>query len=124
MKLQENCNLCGRPLVLVHTWTLDLRSTNDVTVKQKIKTYKCGHFQVMDILDISVDSLIVDSLDKTKSLRDYQKDGVKFIMDANYNAIIGDQMRLGKTPQALMALRQDLANRTPCLIIVRSTNAM
>jgi len=57
-----------------------------------------------------------------KKARIYQETGVQFILETDFNAIIGDQMRLGKTPQSLLALKNRFAERTPCLILVRSAN--
>jgi len=51
---------------------------------------------------------------------DYQNEGIEFILKTGFNALIADQMGLGKTIQALLALRAEYQNRTPALILVKS----
>jgi SNF2 family DNA or RNA helicase len=67
-------------------------------------------------------ALDFDSCDGSKTARDYQKTGIEFILDSEFNCVIGDQMRLGKTPQSLLALKNAYAQRTPVLILVRAAN--
>jgi SNF2 family DNA or RNA helicase len=69
-----------------------------------------------------VEELNFDSVYKNLHAREYQKRGIKFIIDSDFNCILGDQMRLGKTPQSLLALANRYEERTPCLYVVRSAN--
>lgn len=72
------------------------------------------------------------SLDGLKEARPYQVDGVNFLWDTDGSAILADQMRLGKTPQALMFLYNKLLwlqehdpagfDAFSCLVLVRSAN--
>lgn len=57
-----------------------------------------------------------------KAARHYQETGIEFIIESDFNAIIADQMRLGKTPTALLALANAYQDRTPALIIVKGAN--
>lgn len=88
-----------------------------------LNTYKCGHIFTEEKISLDEQSLDFVSKDGSgKIARDYQKAGVEFIIKSGFNAIIGDQMRLGKTPQSLLALANAYEERTPCLILVRSAN--
>lgn len=119
-KLTLPCPLCSKPLV--ETFVVAFSDT------EVLQGYKCGHSFV---IEKSIDALVsvkTHAVDNSgKEAREYQKEGVKFILDPPqgnipFNAIIGDQMRLGKTPQALLALQSAYKKRTPCLILVRSAN--
>lgn len=112
MRLTKSCSICSKPLELLHSTPLV-----DGTL---LNEYKCGHIfvetkQQTGLLDFT--SVLGD-----KSARRYQEDGIRFIIESDFCCIIGDQMRLGKTPQALIALRNRYADKTPCLILVRSAN--
>lgn len=119
-RLKTECSLCGKTLIETFHVTL-----SDIEVLQE---YKCGHSFVRLKADVKDHSIAVRSVDGSgKEARAYQTSGVKFIVDPPdgnfpFNAIIGDQMRLGKTPQALLALQSYYKERTPCLILVKSAN--
>jgi len=114
-KLKTLCAICAKPL--------ELLSEIKVSETERLATYKCGHAFVEEIAaPVAVDTLNFTSVDGTKTAREYQKEGIKFILDSGFNCIIGDQMRLGKTPQSLLALANAKEERTPCLILVRSAN--
>ena len=118
MKLTEKCPLCDKPFILF----------NEVMVSETetLREYKCGHSFVITKTELEpyVRQLDFNSADTIKnySAREYQKTGVEFILNSNFNCVIADQMRLGKTPQSLLALKNSYADRTPCLILVRSAN--
>lgn len=115
-KLTYKCPQCEKPLVLMETFTLG---------GEQLHQYKCGHSFVKPIHKTDHSQLIFTNTDGTKNARDYQKTGVEFIVDSGYNCIIADQMRLGKTPQSLLALKNNLEtskDKLPCLIIVKSAN--
>jgi hypothetical protein len=121
MRLTQSCPVtgCGKRLEVVKSFTI----THENDGKTRLTLYKCGHLFSEKIQETDLENLILESADLSgKRLRPYQQEGVKFILDADFNAVIGDQMRLGKTPQSLMALRNRYAERTPCLIIVRAAN--
>lgn len=116
MRLVNNCEICAKPLVLL--------SEVSITDTQKLKTYKCGHSFLADIHSINGKVLDFTSVDGKFVARDYQKTGVEFIMDADFCCVIGDQMRLGKTPQSLLALKNAFLQGTKkqALILVRAAN--
>lgn len=114
MKLKSTCPICNKNLELIEEVTLG---------NEKLNSYKCGHLFSKELLIIDKDILDFNARDLSgKIARDYQKDGIKFIVESNFNAIIGDQQRLGKTPQSLLAYANYKDERTPLLIIVRSAN--
>lgn len=113
MRLLDKCPLCAKPLILTSSYALD---------GVKLNEYKCGHVFDQEVLRVDQSTLNLASVNGDKQARPYQADGVEFILESGFNAIIGDQMRLGKTPQSLLALKNAYAERTPCLIVVRSAN--
>lgn len=119
MRLINKCPVCDK--VLEQVGTARLGSGDGAKV---LNTYKCGHMFAADALaEVQVEELDFDAFDASgHTARPYQREGIKFILDTDFNAIIGDQMRLGKTPQALLALRNKYKERTPCLEVVRATN--
>lgn len=124
MRRINNCSICNKQLALTYSTELTSNvSLNGSVGTHRLNFYKCGHFFLEDITDTDISKLDFHAVDGSgKMARDYQKIGVKFILDTNFNCIIGDQMRLGKTPQSLLALKNKLNERTPCLILVRSPN--
>lgn len=114
MRLTKDCSLCSKPLF----------ETSRIAIGTEILiTYKCGHsFAASDTSIVDKNSINGYSIDCTLQARDYQLEGIEFILKSDFNCIIGDQMRLGKTPQSLLALKNRYTERTPCLIIVRSAN--
>jgi len=91
---------------------------------KKLSIYKCGHSFSGPLTDVTkfVEQLDFTSKDGKKKARHYQEEGVKFIFESGFNCIIADQMRLGKTLQSLLALKNAYKERTPVLILVRSAN--
>jgi SNF2 family DNA or RNA helicase len=113
-KLIYHCPVCEKQLKLKREFTLGT---------SKLFEYTCGHIfaKTMDGIDRS--SLDFTSADGSgKVARKYQEDSVVFILENNFNAVIGHQMRLGKTPISLLALKNKFAERTPVLILARSAN--
>jgi len=55
------------------------------------------------------------------SLRPTQIEGIAFLKEHNYNAIIADSMGTGKTAQALCAVAQNAKNLFPCLVVCPSS---
>ncbi len=52
---------------------------------------------------------------------DYQKIGIEFIENSNFNCLLADEMGLGKTPQALLAYKRNKEALSPCLLISKSS---
>lgn len=91
--------------------------------QERLRTYRCGHaFSTPVPTGPESSTLTFTSVDGSKLARDYQKQGIEFILASDFNCVIGDQMRLGKTPQALLALANARETRLPCLILVRAAN--
>lgn len=114
MRLVHNCPQCGKQLIEQSSVALD-------SISQRMVTYTCGHTYLRH-KDERIGLRETYSVTRDKELREYQKDGVQFILDSGFNCVIGDQMRLGKTPQALMALRNAYTDKKCVLILVRSAN--
>jgi SNF2 family DNA or RNA helicase len=117
MKLTEKCPLCNKDFILL---------SETVSGLETLREYKCGHLFVTETKSLThykaeLDFSSADTV-KNYSARDYQKTGVEFIIESGFNCVIADQMRLGKTPQSLLALKNAYSERTPCLILVRSAN--
>lgn len=113
-KLTYNCPICNKQLKLKAEHTLG---------SEKLFEYTCGHMFSKSIEKLSLEDIDFTSVDGSgKQARDYQKTGIQFILESDFNAILGDQMRLGKTPQGLLALKNKYKERTPCLILVRGAN--
>lgn len=114
MRRVNNCPICDKPLSLIDSTT--------VSDTEALNTYKCGHAFVETIEHEDISELNFTACNGVFQARDYQKEGIEFIINSGFNCVIGDQMRLGKTPQFLMALANRYQERTPCLIIVKSAN--
>lgn len=120
MRLIEKCKYCGKILEIQSTFPL----TSNGDKKQSLVTYTCGHFGFHETNIIVTLKNSYEAIDgSAKKSRKYQTDGVNFISESGCNCIIGDQQRLGKTPQSLIALRENMDKMSPCLILVRSANA-
>jgi SNF2 family DNA or RNA helicase len=113
-KLTYNCPVCSKQLKLSKEFLLS---------GTKLFEYTCGHVFSKEIHQVSKDQLDFTSVDGSgKKARLYQENGVLFVHENDFNVIIADQMRLGKTPQALLSLKNAYKERTPCLILVKSAN--
>lgn len=126
-KLTLNCPLCTKPLRLDH---------REKFGTEVIEYFECGHAFALGTLNTGaiLAEQTYQDLTGSKKARAYQKQGVDFILGAGEFAdfadvrgnscILGDQMRLGKTPQALMALRAlfETKQSLPALILVRAAN--
>lgn len=113
-KLNTPCPICFKNLILLREFTLG---------DSKLNEYKCGHVFARDVTRVDKNKIDFNAVDGSgKVARDYQKEGVEFILNSDFNMLLGDQMRLGKTPQACLALKNAYKERTPCLILVRSAN--
>jgi len=117
MKLQNKCPKCNRPLELV----AEVKMGTSLTY-QPLKSYKCGHIFVEDLIE-KIPIKFLDAIGNDKTARPYQVDFLDFFLngECNMNALLSDEMGIGKTAQALLALRNNRKNLTPCLIIVKSS---
>lgn len=115
------CDYCKKPLVFV---------SEKLMPNQKWVTYTCGHTLVYEV-DPAKIQLSLENVNHTKKARYYQIEGVDFIVngapgnEGGFNCILGDQMRIGKTPQFLMAIASAMKKDKTftCLIVLRATNA-
>jgi len=113
-KLTYTCPICSKQLKLKEELELG---------GEKLFSYTCGHSFARDITHLSKDSIDFNAVDGSgKAARHYQEDGIQFILESDFNCIVADQMRLGKTPQALLALKHAYKDRTPALILVKGAN--
>jgi len=122
MKLSASCPVsgCGKPL--------ELLSEIPVSETEFLTTYKCGHSLIVtknqlvatSDVDNEPETYRLSSCKGDKLARDYQHEAVEFVRKSNFNCLIADQMGLGKTIEALLALASEYENRTPCLLLVKS----
>lgn len=67
---------------------------------------KCGHYCALtEPVELRAE-IDFYSKDRTKCAYDFQQSGVEFILRSNLNCLIADAMGLGKTIQALVAIRE------------------
>lgn len=121
MKLTSNCSICQKPLILVS----ETQFGNDW-----MHNYKCGHAfyetASRDILVPNDTRRSYESCSNAKAAFDFQKEGIDFVFKTNFNCLIADPMGLGKTIQALVAVREaKFPDGTPrfqrILILVKSS---
>ena len=127
MRLTQACPVCGKILELKEEFNLGT---------EILQVYRCGHsFAKGQLEKITLDKFDFTSVDGSKHARQYQMEGIKFIIDSGFACMNGDQMRLGKTPQALLALKNGALDtsitpstewpsnpRLPALVLVRAAN--
>jgi SNF2 family DNA or RNA helicase len=118
MRMKNECTICNKTLVAI--------SECKLSETQKIVSYKCGHSFIQEFEQKH--PLHLQNITGTKKARHYQEAGVDFIVngapgnEGGFNCTLGDQMRIGKTPQFLMAIASAPEKR-PVLCILRATNA-
>lgn len=109
------CPHCQKPLELKSELTLG---------KEIIQSFTCGHMFAKGKIELEAETLRFKALDLSgHEARPYQREGIEFLLDNLENhggGLLGDQMRLGKTPQALLAAAN--YNKWPILILARSAN--
>lgn len=103
------CANCGK--VAETTKTFDI-GTN------KVSLLKCGHFLTAQQM-ASSDPSQITSLDG-KHPYPFQVDGIRFIEESGGRCLIADEMALGKTVQAVGAIKLHPLELTPTLFIVKS----
>lgn len=113
-KLTYKCPICSKELKLSKEYDLS---------GVRLFQYTCGHVFARDLITVDKSQLDFTSKDGSgKQARNYQETGIEFAIESDFNMILADQMRLGKTPTALLALANKYKERTPCLIIVKGAN--
>ena len=105
------CTVCSRVAKI----------SKDYTIAGKpVSLLECGHAFSHKFLGARAESIdTVTSLDGKRPFG-YQKTGVEFIENSNGRCIIGDEMRLGKTVQALTALRLH-PEMLPAIAVVKAS---
>lgn len=113
-RLVYTCPICNKQLKLKEEILIG---------NEKLFSYTCGHSFTHDVTRLDKSKIDFTSVDGSgKAARHYQEDGIQFILESDFNCIVADQMRLGKTPQALLALKNAYKERTPVLILVKGAN--
>jgi hypothetical protein len=117
MRLLRHCPRCNKILKEIQAFS--------ISDTKSLKFYECGHFFISEIKGKI--PIKTESWDGKFKARPYQIEGIDFIVNPpegnqSFNCILGDQQRLGKTPQSLLALYSCYNERTPCLILVRQGN--
>lgn len=80
-----------------------------------ILTLDCKH----TIIEPNLKRVVTEGRDsKFNEFFPYQREGIEFAEESNFNCLIGDEMGLGKTVQAAGILRYNLDNLAPVLIVV------
>jgi SNF2 family DNA or RNA helicase len=143
MRLTTSCPICQKPLAI----------ESEIQFGEEIlTTYKCGHSFARPATQVAAGNpdtpyeIDFQSIDGTKTARNYQKEGIEFICGEGQfseygqlrgnSVVLADQMRLGKTPQSLLAVRHLLgygqsdltaprtsdSDRGPVLVLARAAN--
>jgi len=106
------CNTCNKRVTVNSEVTLgDLR----------IIELSCGHEQYEKTIEVNKSVINEYKSVNGKTPRQYQKDGIKFSEKSGLRCLIADEMRLGKTPQALIAVKLNKEMTYPCAIVCKSS---
>jgi SNF2 family DNA or RNA helicase len=99
--------------------SLQVLSEKRITaLKLSILHLKCGH----DITEKLIINEFPDGRDAVwLKAYPFQQRGVEFLERSNFNSLIADEMGLGKTIQALLALRYNWKQLTPCIITCKAS---
>mgnify|MGYP003145493063 CR=1 FL=1 len=113
-RLIETCQTCNKEVRHVQQ-TLKLNN-------QEAYVYQCGHINFKRKLhtggQVDPNDSNFANLNNDKLAYDFQKEGISFVEETNYNACIADAMGLGKTIQALLTIKRNKDQLLPCLIVV------
>lgn len=114
--LNQKCPICNKLAVSEAEFAIG---------SSKILRLKCGHVIQGEHLVNSTDKQIenLTSLDD-KKLFHYQCEGVNFVLKSGVRCLIADEMRLGKTVQALGALAMNESELLPFVAFVKKKNAV
>lgn len=102
------CNQChtDKRVISTSTWS-----------NEKLFNLDCGH--KMNNSEVEESKVLADDL-LFQQLMPFQQTGTQFGEDSGFNCLVGDDMRLGKTPQSLAMIRRNWKKLTPVLIIVKA----
>jgi SNF2 family DNA or RNA helicase len=94
--IAKTCNACNKRVTVNEECTID---------GVRWLTLTCGHQQIEEVTELTDLDAIVNfrSMDN-KQLLPFQVGGVRFIEQSDFRCLVADEMRLGKTVQALAAL--------------------
>ena len=125
-RLQSICPIpdCGHAAQVLQSFPLQDEGSlwSQVPSVSKLERYKCGHlfYQSANVSLATSPTRSYKSLDGTKETRHYQVEGLDFIKASGFNCLVADQQGLGKTIEALLAIREFQTECTPTLIVVKS----
>lgn len=127
-RLQALCADCQEPAVLTgsipfYDYSESLDRLGAATKHTgELHTQKCGHllYTASQGRQEVLPPRSFHSLDGKKETYPFQVEGLDFIKQTGFNCLIGDQQGLGKTIQALLAVREYHAELVPCLLVVKS----
>lgn len=111
MAIRSKCPICSKILELENSWPMDDSSQLDF--------YRCGHFFIANHSIVKLPEFATTALKGSFEAFPYQVEGVQFIRESGFNCLIGDQMGLGKTIQAVLAVRSEPVEKMPALVLVR-----
>lgn len=100
------------------------KTINRSGLKKKIRTLNRKNRQKKPVLskkDKAKQKEELRILGERPQLRPTQLEGIRFLQENNYNAIIADSMGTGKTAQALCAVAKEPKKLMPCLVICPSS---
>lgn len=110
-KLRIHCRFCDADK--------DIAASKASTIKNHtIYTLTCGHVKLEKL--IAYNDYARDFIYDEK-LRPHQREAVEFLENANFRALIADEMRVGKTPETLAAIRYNLKSLSPILFVVKGS---
>lgn len=110
-KIRIHCKYCDKER--------DIAASKDGAVKgYVVYTLTCGHSKLEKQIKQaeSIRDFIYD-----EKLRPHQREAVDFLENCNFRALIADEMRVGKTPETLAALRYNLKALAPILFVVKGS---
>lgn len=108
--VKKLCSVCNKPLV--ETSRIDFGDSFLVA-------YECGHVQSVEKL--TSESYEIVSLTKHYKTRPYQAEGIEFILASNLRALVADEQGLGKTIQAIGALKLRRSDALPAVVVTKTT---
>lgn len=106
-QITTECPVCKLPAIEKSSLKLDTDTT--------MITYICGHTQIRKINHADYNITSKDG----KTLRPFQRDGIRFIEDTDFRCLVADEMGLGKTVQYLSSLKLH-PEKLPVMFFVKS----
>ncbi len=137
MKLTISCKTCNKPikeiqsefqmgLLVMYVWNCGHTELRERIIfePENIPSPSVGAHPIGESENSQVQKLVDSSyasIDGSMLAYDFQVDGINFVENSGFNALIADAMGLGKTIQALLTLKRNKKHLVPCLIIVKSS---